>query len=304
MPSIAQELGLTPTAAWYQAARSAERARDWNDRLRCFGEFSNLLAEYRTPRKPGQRWSQQPVRPHGMMPEIARRAYSSPETVYRRWRAQRADPGIPRWAGADQAVRPGPAFVAEAKIVAFWPYREGALGVADDFDMTLTEIAACYFRALAAWASDVPALAACEPGGVPGCAVEDLEVIARRFARQSSQHVDCAALTTRLEQLARHLVDRTLEDASLTPLGAFNTVRDEFSQLLAQPEDPIAARVSSALAELTDRLSRHCADEVVISPYEARQLQMALNGLTALLAGAGAAVFTDPAQVPAERAGP
>jgi hypothetical protein len=206
MPSIAHELTRTPTAQWYQAARSAQQAEAWADRTRCFAAFDDILAGCRAPRVPGQRWTQQPVRLTGVLAQVqAQAGFVALETVYKRWRAPRAKQASARWAGPNPAIKPGAAFVAEAKIVAFWPYRQGCIQVADDFDMSLTEITGAYFRTLAAWASQAPVLAACEPAGAPGCASEDFAVVARRLAREMPDSADCGAVTRRLEELACHL---------------------------------------------------------------------------------------------------
>ena len=106
--------------------------------------------------------------------------------------------------------------VAEAKIVGFWPYREGALQVADAFDMTLTEVAATYLRALAAWASDDIPLAACHPDGPPPCVAEDMAVLAARI----EQHADVPPRrrAARLAELAHTIISHVLADASIAPL--------------------------------------------------------------------------------------
>ena len=285
MPSIAHELACTPTARWYRAARSAQQAEAWADRARCFAAFDVILVGHRTPQIPGQRWMQQPVRLTGVLAQVqAQAGFVALETVYKRWRAPQAKQTPARWAGPNPAIKPGPAFVTEAKIVAFWPYRQGCLQVADDFDMSLTEITGAYLRTLAAWASAVPVLAACEPAGAPGCASEDFTVIARRLDRETSDPVDCGAVARRLEELACHLIGHVLADASLTPLGAFNTIRDDVLQLLAKPQDPLLDRVLNALAELGDQLSRPSRSTPAVSDDQAQQLLLAMSGISALLA--------------------
>lgn len=286
MPSITQELAATRTARWYrEAARSAQRSAVWNDRLECYEALAGILTEHRAARMPGHRRIQPLIRPPALLTEVARRRhFSSAEPVYRRWRAKQNDQAIPRWAGSDPAIKPVAAFVAEAKIVTFWPYRAGVLQVSDAFDMTLTEVAAAYLRALAAWAGDMPEFAACEPAGPPDCVPEDLAVLARRFLRRSHTPQDPADLTARLAQQAADVVGRVLDDASLTPLGAFNTIRDEVLRLLTKPSDPIAARMRHTLAELADGLLHESRPDVAVTPSQKRHLEATLKGLSSLLA--------------------
>jgi hypothetical protein len=291
VPSIGQELDTTRTALWYRAARTAQRAGAWDERMRCFTTLSQILAEHRAPVRPYQCRSQPPIVLSGILTEVARRAhFASAEPVYKRWRARQDGQPIARWSGADPAIKPGAAFVAEAKIATFWPYREGALTVADAFDMTPTEVTAAYLRALAAWACDDIPLVACRPEGPPDCVAEDMEVIAAHLARRGGAappHVRAARLTA----LARHVVSQVLADASITPLGAFNTVRDELLQLLAKP-DSVAERVACSVTELSDRLLHRADGAAVLAADQARQMLTALKGLSSLLADVALADVT------------
>jgi hypothetical protein len=300
VPSIRQELDATRTARWYQAARSAHRAGAWEERARCFTALSAILAEHRIPWRPYQGRSQPPIRPRGILAEVARHAhFASAESVYKRWRARQDGQPIARWAGPDPAVKPGAAFVAEAKIVAFWPYREGALEVADAFDMTLAEVAAAYLRALAAWACDDIPLAACHPAGPPACVAEDMEVIAAQLAWRADPETPRARAAW-LTELAHGIVSQVFADGSITPLGAFNTVRDELLQLLAEP-DSVADRVACSVAELSDRLMHAGDGEAVLDADQARQMLGALEGLSQLLADvalADATTNADPGTGP------
>jgi hypothetical protein len=285
MPSITQQLAATRTAQWYQAACGPRWVEAWNDRNRCFDVLAGILREHQAVHRPGHRARQPSIHPHGVLAEVAHRAhFASAETVYRRWRAKAGDRAIARWAGADPAVKPSQAFLAEAKIVAFWPYRDGAMQVADAFDMSLAEVAASYYRALGAWAGDNPALAACDPAGPPGCVAEDMEVLARHFSRPA----DISSRADRLTALAGNVVARILDDASLTPLGSFNTIREEVLQLLSPPADPVAARAMHSVAELADRLLHRSDDDAVLTAGQARQLRSMLHGLSLLLASAPA----------------
>lgn len=284
MPFIAQDLAHTRTARWLREVRSGNSSA-WEDRLRCFEALGGILSAYRAPRLDG-RWSQPPVSPPHLLQDVARGAhFGSAESVYQRWRAEQSDDAIQRWAGPDPGVKPREAFVAEAKIVSFWPYRAGALAVVDLFEMSLTEVAECYLRALGAWASDNPALAACVPTGSPPCVAEDLGALARRaFVRHPARCSRADAAAARLESLAGMLVAAILDDASMTPLGAFNMVRDETLRLLSEPPAPIAARVSDAMNELADRLLHRSEAGQILTADQARKLKAEMTGLLALLA--------------------
>jgi hypothetical protein len=282
VPSITHDLARTPTARWIRRARSAQPA-GWDDRQRCFEALSDILAAQAASRLDG-RCRQPDVNPPHLLTDVAQRAKFAPEAVYQRWRARQSNHAIKRWVGTDQSIRPRDAFVAEAKIVSFWPYREGALRVADAFEMSLIELTAGYLRALGAWASDNLALAACVPAGPPLCVREAMHVLARRRAARipaSSSDINLAAV--RLAALAGHLVTAILDDCSLTPLGAFNIVRDETLQLLSEPPDPVTVRVTNALSELADRLLYSQPGEQVISADQIRQLEAEMAGLAALL---------------------
>jgi hypothetical protein len=282
VPSITYDLTQTPTARWIRRARSAQPAA-WDDRERCFEALGEILAAQRPP-PPGGRSSQPQVSPPHLLTNVADRVNFAPEAVYQRWRARQSSHAIKRWAGPDQSVRPREAFVAEAKIVSFWPYREGVLRVADVFEMSLTELTAAYLRALGAWAADNMALAACPPAGPPPCVREAMQVLTlRRAARVQASSSDIERATVRLAALAGHLVAAILDDTSLTPLGAFNMVRDETLQLLSEPPDPVTLRVTNALSELADRLLYRQAAEPAISTDQIRQVEAEMTGLAALL---------------------
>jgi hypothetical protein len=284
VPSITHDLARTPTARWIRRARSAQPAA-WDDRERCFEALTEILTTQHASRPDGRR-SQPPVNPPHLLTNVADRVNFAPETVYQRWRARQSSHAIKRWAGPDQSIRPREAFVAEAKIVSFWPYREGALRVADVFEMSLIELTAGYLRALGAWAADNLALAACPPAGPPPCIREAMQVLAlRRAARVPASSSDIERAAVRLATLAGHLVAAILDDASLTPLGAFNMVRDETLQLLGEPPDPVTMRVTNALSELADRLLYHQAEGRVISTDQIRQVEAEMTGLAALLRG-------------------
>ncbi|MGH3171215.1 MAG: hypothetical protein ACRDN0_35780, partial [Trebonia sp.] len=188
MPSIGQELEQTHTARWYRAARSTQRAKAWDERVRCFAALSAVLSDAAAA---GVR--KQPIRLPGILTMVAHRAhFASAEPVYKRWRAKQDGQPVTRWAGTDRTVKPVTAFVAEAKIAAFWPYREGAVKIADAFDMTLTEFTLAYLRVLASWAEEHPLLAACHPGGPPPCVTEDMAVLAGRLAHPGGLAPDAA----------------------------------------------------------------------------------------------------------------
>jgi hypothetical protein len=148
--------------------------------VRCFAALSAVLSDAVGA---GGFAGAESIRLPGILTMVAHRAhFASAEPVYKRWRAKQDGQPVPRWAGADRSVKPVAAFVAEAKIAAFWPYREGAVKIADAFDMTLTEFTLAYLRVLASWAGDHPLLAACHPAGPPPCVIEDMTVLAGRLA--------------------------------------------------------------------------------------------------------------------------
>jgi hypothetical protein len=197
MPTVFQDLEETLTARWYRSAPAPAQAVSWSERRRCYQALAGNLVDHPPSREAGQRVRQPAVHLRGLLSEVAQRAgFASAETVYKRWREPSGDRPDQRWSGHDPPGKPRAAFVLEAKIVAFWPYREGALQVADPFEMSLTEIAASYYRALAAWAADAPALAACEPAGSPRCVQEDMEILVRRFARACPSAVEEAPIVS------------------------------------------------------------------------------------------------------------
>jgi hypothetical protein len=248
--------------------------------LRCFTALSAILAEQRTAPQPYLRRSQPPIRRPGLLTEVAHRTHRVPESVYRRWRPEQDGQPIVRWAGPDRRIKPMSAFVAEAKIVGFWPYRQGALQIADAFDMTVTEVAATYLRALAAWTCDDIPLAACHPDGPPPCVAEDLAVLAGRIEQHTEAQPRRRA--AQLAELARTIVSHVLADASITPLGAFNAVRDEVLRLLTEP-DSIVDRVTWSVAELSDRIMHRAEDETLLDADDATRLTNALHALISLL---------------------
>jgi hypothetical protein len=170
--------------------------------------------------------------------------------------------------------------------VSFWPYRTGALTVADRFEMSLAEVAEAYLRAVGVWAGNGPVLAACIPAGPPPCVSEDMEIFAARALRQRpGGRAESADTRTRVADLAGRVISVVLADASITPLGAFNTIRDEASLLFSERPDPITTRVSYALTELADRLLHRRAGDEVMTREQAHRLQAEMTGLGSLLAG-------------------
>ena len=281
MPSIAEDLARTGTAQWLRGARAQQA--EWGNRVRCFDAFREILKPYRSSGVDGC-WRQSPVSPPGLLKAVARGANFASASVFNRWTANQSGSGFKRWAGADPSIKPGEAFVAEAKIVSFWPYRQGAIDVADAFDMPLPEVAAAYMRALGAWADSHPVLAACLPVGVPRCIAEDMHVLAsRRSASHADQRSAVDVTAAELESLAGVLVAAVLDDASLTPLGAFNLIRCKTTQLLSEPPEQVAVKASNAISELADRLLHRREGDRVLTPDQARQLYAELTGLSALL---------------------
>jgi hypothetical protein len=211
----------------------------------------------------------------GILTMVAHRAhFASAETVYRRWRAAPGQASSPRWAGDDRDVRPALAFVHEAKIVSFWPYRAGLLEVLDTYEATVMEVLTAYLQALAAWTSDNVGLAACSPSGPPACVAEDLRVVANRAGSRwpNAQNGD------HLAGLGARVVELVLEDLSMTPLGAFNAVRYETSELFADLEE-IADQVTYSIVEFSDHLLHQADDQTLIDVDRARRMVAALDEL-------------------------
>jgi hypothetical protein len=281
VPAIGHQLAETRSARWYRDARKAQRAKAWDERERCFTALSTVLAEHSAPDHSAPGAGQPPIRLPGILTRVARRAhFASAEPVYKRWRARQDGQPITRWAGTDAIVKPGAAFVAEAKIVAFWPYREGVVETADAFDMTLTEFAIAYLRVVAAWASEEPLLAACHPAGPPPCVPEDMAVLTTRLASPASVRPQQNRRAARLTALAAEVVTSVLADPALSPAEAVAAAQDEVRSLLAEPTVSIADRVTCAVTELTGRLT---ADRTSISTAQATRLRAVLRELTALL---------------------
>lgn len=184
------------------------------------------------------------------------------------------------------AAKPGAALVAEAKVNAFWPYRQGVIKIADAFDMPPFEWAAAYMRALAAWASDNRPLAARHTADPPGCVAEDMTVLAAsRPGRADDPDVTFRA--ARLAELACTVVSLVLGDEGITPLRAFNSVRDEVHRLLG-PSASLADQAVRLVAELSDGIIHRGGSEAVLTADQAGQILGMLNGLGSLLADLGA----------------
>ncbi|HTR95707.1 MAG TPA: hypothetical protein VMI73_28570 [Trebonia sp.] len=294
MPSIRQELEATRTARWYRHASGARRAGAWAERVRDYAALRAIL-DGRAPdgtvagaaERTARRREQPPVQLPGLLKLVAEHGhYAGAEPVYRRYRDRQQGQQILRLAGPDPAVRPTAAFLAEARAVTFWPYREGVIEVADAFDMSRAEWAAAYLRALAAWAAEERPLAAYPPAGPPACVLEDMTAIAGAQIRWASSS-SAPGHAERLYVLAGDVVQSMLNDASMTPLGAFDTVRDEVRSLLSPPAEPVAEQVLRSAAELSDRMLHAADGDVVVTPEQARRLRSMIGGLSALLEGVG-----------------
>src|SRR6185437_184207 len=213
MPSIRQELEATPSARWYRHASGARRAGAWADRERDYAALRAVLAEHTNAAAVANRDQQPPVQLAGLLSLVAKRAhYAGAEPVYRRYRGKQGGAPILRWAGCESPVRRSAAFLAEARIAAFWPYREGVLKVADACDMTRAEWATAYLQALAAWAAEDRALAAYIPAGAPLCVPEDMAVLANVHMPWAARPA-AAAHAERLAVLAGDVVRGVLSNA-------------------------------------------------------------------------------------------
>jgi hypothetical protein len=304
MPSIRQELETTRTARWYRHASSARRTGAWAERVRDYAALRAILdghaaagtaagtaqgAAPGTAEQTARRLEQPPIQLPGLLKLVAEQGhYAGAEPVYRRYRHRQEgrSPQILRLAGPDPAVRPSDAFVAEAKVVTFWPYRDGVIKVADAFDMSRDEWAAAYLRALAAWAADDRPLAAYRPAGPPACVLEDMTAIAGACTRWAGSP-SAPGHAERLSALADDVVRSVLNDGSITPLGAFDTVRHEVRALLSPPGEPFAEQVLRSAAELSDRMLHAVDGDVVVTQEQARRLRSMIGGLSALLEGVG-----------------
>ncbi|TVZ03949.1 hypothetical protein EAS64_16080 [Trebonia kvetii] len=289
MPSTRQELEATRTARWYRHASGARRAGAWSERVRDYAALRSILdghaaggtAASAAERK-ARRREQPPLQLPGLLKLVAEHGhYAGAEPVYRRYRHSQQGQQILRLAGPDPAVRPTAAFLGEARVVTFWPYREGVIEVADAFDMSRAEWAAAYLRALAAWAAEDRPLAAYRPAGPPACVLEDMTAIAGGCTRWAGSPAT-AGHGERLSVLADEVVQSVLNDVSITPLGALNTVRHEVRSLLSPPSEPVADVLRSA-AELSDRILHPGDGDVVITQEQARRLRSMIGGLSALL---------------------
>jgi hypothetical protein len=337
MSSIVVELGSTRTAQWYQAASGSPRAEAWAERLRYFSALSELLAELVAGQRPAHRATRrdpasQPrqlpqIVPRGLVTEVARRAhFAAHETLYKRFRPDWEGP-IARWAGSDNAVKPCGALVAEAKIVSFWPHRDGVLRLAGQPDVPLPEVAGAYLLAVAQWASDDIPLAACRPAGPPACVAEDMRVIAARWLRHAvagrlvpvprplprAGSPDGAAdgppgggrdlladKQAQLERLTRRVVGSLLENPGLPAAKAVEATRPELGRLLADPADPVVDRLARTAAQLSDRLVRPAAAGRPVTAQQARSLLATLVPLTSRLSAIAAEL---PARLAASRDG-
>ena len=293
--TIVQELAGTRSSRWYAQARNDKGSGSWPERALCFDALASLLEEQRTARIRGQRWRQLPVRPPSLARVAARSGIIAQSTMYNYWSQVQGSKTMTRWAAADSPGSPGAAFIAEAKVVSFWPYRCGLLHVADAMEMTTQEVTFGYLRSLAAWAADQPVLAACEPVAAPGCAAEDMAILARRAADPGRADAAVAAAAERLTDLAGQVIGQVLDDISLSPLGAFNVVRDEVVGLLAGPPDPLFPRVNAALVELADGLLHRPGTEPVLSQGQAADLRAMMTGLLGLLTQSAAGAAGDDA---------
>jgi hypothetical protein len=290
MPSIRQELETTRTARWYRQVSGAQCAGAWAERLRDYAALLAILDRHAAGTADGaaRRHAQPPIHLPGLLKLVAEQGhYAGAEPVYRRYRHrhQGRPPQIPRLAGPDPAIRPAAAFLTEARVVTFWPYREGVIEVADAFDMSRAEWAAAYLRALAAWAAEDRPLAACQPAGPPACVLDDMTAIAGACTRWWAGFPAAPGHAERLCDLACDVVQSVLSDGSMTPLGAFNSVRHEVRSLLSPPPEPAAEQVLRSAAELSDRMLHPADGDVVVTQDQARRLRSMIDGLSVLLEG-------------------
>jgi hypothetical protein len=294
MPSIRQELAETPSARWYRHTRGTQRSGAWADRVRDYGALRAVLADHAAASSPGgsaaggSATGGPRCRPSGELPGllklVAERAhYAGAEPVYRRYRDKQHGQPVTRWAGADPRAKPTAAFLAEAKITGFWPYRDGVVMIADEPGLAPADLAWAYLRALADWAADDRLLAAYRPAVAPACVREDMAVLAAAYARQDGEQPP-ADLAARLLSLADEVVRTVLDDPRMTPLGACGAAQAEVARLLAPPPAVLTARVVAAVAELSDRIVQADGEgSVVVTPDQANVLRGMLTTLAALL---------------------
>lgn len=283
MPSIRRELENTPTARWY--AHGAQRNREWADRLRDYAAVRTVLADQaaQAPATSGPRCQPAVELPRLLILVAERAHYAGAEPVYRRYRSSQRGQQITRWAGADPATKPTAAFLAEAKIVGFWPYRDDVIKVADEFDMSPAEWAETYLRALAAWAGDDRLLATYRSAAAPACVREDMAVLAAAHAQQGFEP-PAAGVADRLPALADGVVRAVVGDSEAMRAGAWDAAQAEVARLLAPPPTVLAARVLAAVTELSDRIARD--GDIAVPSDQASLLREMLTSLAALLADA------------------
>jgi len=287
MPSIRQELAETPSARWYRHTCGTQRNGAWADRVRDYGALRAVLADHATGSAAVAATAGSRCRPSGELPGllklVAERAhYAGAEPVYRRYRDKQHGQPVTRWAGADPRAKPTAAFLAEAKIVGFWPYRDGVVMTADEPGLAPAGLAWAYLRALADWAADDRLLAAYRPAAAPACVREDMAVLAGAYARQSGEQPS-ADLPARLLSLADEVVRTVLDDPRMTPLGACGAAQAEVARLLAPPPAVLTARVAAAVADLSDRIVQADGEGSVVTPDQANMLRGMLTTLAALL---------------------
>jgi hypothetical protein len=176
-------------------------------------------------------------------------------------------------------MRPSTAFLAEARIAAFWPYREGVLEVADACDMTRVEWATAYLHALAAWAAEDRALAAYVPAGAPLCVPEDMAVLANGHTPWGAGPA-AAVRAERLSVLADDIVRNVVSNVGAAPHDALDAVLDEVHSLLSPSPEALAEQILRAAADLSERMTHGSS----MAPEQARRLHSSLASLTALLA--------------------
>jgi hypothetical protein len=132
------------------------------------------------------------------------------------------------------------ALLIETKVYCFGVYRRVAMDGGLDPQRKLH----AYLRVLAAWASDHPALAACTTTDGPSAPLwveHDLVKLLGVAMGLPGDDPRVVAGARALFCAAEDMIDRVLEDATLTPLGAFNFVRPALTRILAT--DTGAAKV-------------------------------------------------------------
>ena len=280
MPSIAEDLARTGTAQWLRGARAQQA--EWANRVRCFDAFREILKPYRSSGVDGC-WRQSLVSPPGLLKAVARGANFASASVFNRWTANQSGTGFKRWPALTRASSRARRLSLKRRSC-----RSGPIGKAR---LTSRTRSTCRFPR---WLRPICAPSELGPtatrfsrpasrSGYRGASQRTCTFSRAEICRHAGQRSAVDVTAAELESLAGVLVAAVLDDASLTPLGAFNLIRCKTTQLLSEPPEQVAVKASNAISELADRLLHRREGDRVLTADQARQLYAELTGLSALL---------------------